>query len=555
MSDRTRSSARKLAAALVTGAVAICLVLGPAPARAQNQATIAAHPLRVSISTSGTWGYVRPYADVSVSSPAYVAVFEVEPDIGAVMLWPYQRGRSERVTRHVSLELAGPRQARYREIFRDHLIDRFLLASRIRPRAYYLVIASRRPMDLSRLESGRVFPYPRRSGTAYEVARSLVDAVVGGPRSEWDYDVTSILKGRDATLGLAFAGYTPYTTGPGYYDSRACTAAIQSGYFGDFFFPAYGQYAARLVGCPPVFYRNPYGWSWFAARPPERSAPDHVAEGPPGVMNTDSVRVGNPRPVNPPRVLPDAPTAAGRDEPVKVAGLNVGAPRPGDGTRVAPEPPTGGKAGPGVLPPVEISVPSHEKKNRQKDMDPEKVRQILDRLADATRTASLDPGTVARERQEFHRAGLSNPGRVSIDMVRQRVTTSKRLFTRLRDLGVPADQARHAATASGRAPVVSRRSGGVSVVGAHHHPGGGSAASGRPHAQARTAPARARSHPRPSPPRPAHGSHGSTSHVSPPRPSHVSPPRPSHVSPPRPSHSEPARPSRPAKGGGSGHGG
>lgn len=536
MSNRTRSSARKLAAALVTGAVAVCLAVGPAPASAQDQA--AAQPLRVNISTAATGGYVRPYADVSVSSAAYVAVFEVEPDIGAVMLWPDGSVRSQGLARgHVSVELAGPRQARYRQMFYDRLYRRFLMASQIRPRAYYVAIASRRPLDLSRLESGRIFSYPQSYGTGYDVARALVDAVVRGPRSDWDYDVTSLVKGGDRLVTLA--GYAPYTTP--YSFSALCTGAGQFGYF-----PAFGLYTP-WSDCGPTFYGNPYGFAWwwpFRNRPPVTNGPEHVADGTPGVVKTDSMRVGNPRPVTPPRVLPDAPTAAGRDQPVEVAGLNVGTPRPANGAGVAPEAPTAGRDGPKVLPPVKISVPGREKKQaRQKEMDPEKVRQVLHQLADATRTARIDPGVLARDRQEFRRAGLSDPGRVSIDMVRQRVATSERLFTRLRDLGVPADQALHAATASGRAPEIRLRSRGASLIGAPRsggvaaRPGGSGGASARSSGRSRSgsahATARARPAPHPAPRRPAHVSHSSSS---------------SHSRPARPS-----RPSKPEKGGGSGH--
>lgn len=384
---------RRILTAVAAGVVAACTALLPAPGAAQDRPATA-EPLRVRLSTVGTFGNVRPYAEVTTSEPAYVAVFEVEPDIGAVMLWPYTDGRSRFLTSgRGRVELWGTRPALYRREFRDHLRYRFQMASHVRPEAYLVAVASRRPLDLAHLEAGRIFRYAAGFGSGYEVARSLVDLVAVGPRPDWDYEVVSFVKGRDPSLSLALTRYGLYRSA---YRSP-CVAAGQLG-----FYTGLGLYSTPWIGCGPVFY-GPTSW-WYP------TGGDNLAMGPgqapgkgSGFARTDSMSVGHPQARDRPRVT-------------------AGDPVPADG--------------------------------RLKEMSPEQVRRILQEVADARTAAPVDPNVLVRRRRAFERAGVSDPSGVSLQMTAQGIAASKRLESRLRRMGLTAGQAREAASRPGAAPRV-----------------------------------------------------------------------------------------------------
>ncbi|HKK07448.1 MAG TPA: hypothetical protein VKA44_01035, partial [Gemmatimonadota bacterium] len=348
-------------------------------------------------------------------------------------------------------------------------------------------------LDLSHLQAGRIFRYSGGFASGYRVARSLVDLVVAGPRTEWDYDVVSFLKGRDPTLALAFGGYGLYRS-----DFAApCYTAGQLGFYGGL-----GLYSTPWIGCGPVFY-GPTTWWYPGGGTPVALGPGQQKPGEGSTfVRTDSMSVGFPRARDRDRVVSRDPGRA-----------NVHA----------------------------------------RDMNPEQVRQLLERLADARTPTAADPRVLVRERQGFRRVGVSDPSGVSLEMAAQGIEASKRLEGRLRHMGLSPERARQAAGSPGPAPRV-HFSGGHATLGGVHAPA--------PRARSGAA---APSHaPAPRRPAPSHGSaapqRSQPPHVS--RPSHVSPPARvrsrSHVSRPslpRASHPSPVHRSRPASSSGSGKGG
>lgn len=490
MNARSHSGVRSIARFLTATTVAAFLLLVPLRVHAQQHPPAVRTPLTVHLATVGTFGLVRPYADVVTSDPAYVAVFEVEPDVGAVMLWPYTNGRARFVeNRHVEVGLSGPPVTLYRQEFRDRLRSRFLLASHVRPEAYLVAIASRRPLQLSGLLGGRIYRYEGGFASAYTVARALVERVAPGPRADRDYDIITFLKGRDPTLALALGRYVPLDEA-GF--ASACIAAGQLGYY-----TGLGIYSTPWIDCGGAFNGYDYGWwqPWYwgptgnpvAYAPPygprRRSTP---------VMKTDSLRVGYPQ-------LRSHPEVTSKKTPAKAAAKKA-------------------------------SV-------KAANADPTRIRDLLERLADATTAAPVDPNIFVRDRQAFGLMGIGDPGKLASEVTDQGTAAGSRLERRLRQLGVPAHQARSAARTAGPAPRIEFR-------------GGRAAIGGTPSTSAPSRPEgtrRSRGVPTPS----------RSGHVS--RPARPAPRAPVRVWRPAVRHSAPVRPRRPASssshkgGGGPGH--
>lgn len=206
--------------ALLLGALLVCL---PAAAGAQEATPASDEPAsgehpsdapRVELSTVGTYSYHRPYARLELEEPAYVAVFEIEPGVGATLLYPHDPWPQNLHMAGVhSVDLTGPQVRAARQAMRNHLGYAFAHRSPVVPRNHLVVVASERPLRLDALMSGRVFEHLHGYSGHEEVARALLDRVTRGMRTAaWSSAGTSYWKFRDPGL-LAMGSGVPWLAG------------------------------------------------------------------------------------------------------------------------------------------------------------------------------------------------------------------------------------------------------------------------------------------------------------------------------------------------------
>lgn len=205
MSGRAQSPVSRVAAS-VTALAACCLALtNPVTAQEPEASEERAAP-QVRITTTGVYSSYQPRAEIHLSRAAHVAVFEVEPGVGALRMYPFSSDRSMRAEAgtHV-FRLNGVRAANLREQFLARLGHRLRTRVEDYPEAYLLAVASDRPLRFSELSSGRVFAYHGGgiggSGGVGSVVAALFDRLlpeVGA--GDWSYDLHSYSKTRDPGL-------------------------------------------------------------------------------------------------------------------------------------------------------------------------------------------------------------------------------------------------------------------------------------------------------------------------------------------------------------------
>lgn len=182
-----------LGVAALAAAALVGLLLAAAPAAAQP-----AGPLEVRLLTgSGGWG-APARAEIHLSAPAHLAVFEIRPGVGALMLWPPDRRRVGRLPagRHAlpldagrfgfpdrrRLPLPGhPAPGRLRHLFQPYL----------------LAVASREPLWLSRHFHGSLFQ-PRQvfPSVGTMVNAVLSDVLPHARRVGWSFDLVPAFPSR-----------------------------------------------------------------------------------------------------------------------------------------------------------------------------------------------------------------------------------------------------------------------------------------------------------------------------------------------------------------------
>lgn len=462
--SRRESVVRSIA--LVAGFLA-CMVLAPTSSL-QAQAEGAANPnwLRVRLATMGTQSFLAPYAHVVVSEPAYVAVFEIHPDVGALMLYPSAHADQGWVARSVSFNLSGLVLNQYRREFRRLNQARFLYASHARSRGYLVAIASRRPLDTSLLESGRILEASGAAAEPYDIVKELVSLIVPAqPASDWSYDVYGFYKNQEPALA--------YLLSPGYfvneralfgYPGSFCYSPglaftfglYPTAYLGSCGLTRYGWYA--MYGRP--FGYGGYAWWWTNGSNWDGWAWNYPPRGQPrtaGPVDTRGMTPGTPRYRNRPRVVddPGAPAvvgkvAEGREKPVQVT----------DPAGSSPGRVTDARQGrKGV---------TDAKKPGASSQDPadasERFREILDQLGDASSTAVIGPQTLIRNQAAFARLGLRTTPHLAYRMEAQAIAAQRRLESRLQSMGVSAREASAAAGQRGAAPRITRLIGGSAAV-------------------------------------------------------------------------------------------
>lgn len=532
--------------ALVAGALACVALTLPSSLHAQAEGAVNAKPLQVHLVATGTGSFLYPYAHVGVSEPAYVAVFEVHPDVGAVMLYPFTGTQRGRVARSVSFDLSDMVLDQYRQEFRQLTLPRFQYASQVRTRGYLVAIASRRPLDTSLLEAGRFLEASGGMAEPYDIVDQLVSLIVPAqPAGDWSYDIYGFFKDQNRALAyLMSPGYMMYERALLGYPNAFCYASPNLAYFSmfgsAFYGPCgltpYGWYSSYGAG---LGYGGWYGWGWgwgWGYRPGTPREQPRTA----GPVDTRGMTPGTPRQRDRARVVDDAPGSAvvagkvaeGRDRRVAVTGPSSS--KPVAGPVAEPRP---GRKG----------VTDAKKKTDASRQDPvdaaERFREILDQLGDARSTAAIGPATLIDNRAAFTRAGLRPTPHLAFQMEAQAIEAQRRLEHRLRSMGVPAREAAQTAGQSGAAPRIDYLGGGA------------------PRAVRSSAPRQTSGSSRPATagrPTSVHGaSRVQRAHVSrpaPPRPRPVSRPAP-RPAPRTPVHTAPREP-RPHQdhGGGGGHG-
>jgi len=172
-------------------AAALGLVLfgltGASPASGQEETAAAERPatedyrgggIAPTIETGSTVTHVQPRATVRINRPAYVAVFELKPGAGAVLLQPSNVDDPEmREAGSFSFRLNGRQISNHRKRFYRHLGHRAERAGSIRDWAYLVVIASPAPLRFETLRSKRVYEQ-RNSDNTEELIQALLAEVV-----------------------------------------------------------------------------------------------------------------------------------------------------------------------------------------------------------------------------------------------------------------------------------------------------------------------------------------------------------------------------------------
>ncbi len=454
--------------ALVAGGLVCTALALPSSLHAQAEGAAVSNRLRVRLAATGTRDFLATYAHVSVSEPAYVTVFEIHPDVGALMVYPVTNPRRQRLQRAVSFDLTDLVLDQYRREFRRLSFARFTYASRVRTRGYLVAIASRRPLNTSLLASGRILEYPGGAAEPYDIVDELVSLLVPAqPAGDWSYDIYGFFNDQEPALA--------YLMAPGYfyperslygYPGSFCYGSGFAFYFGLYPGAFYGRCGARAYDWfswygPGLAYGGwPWGWGyghgWGYGPSFPRGQPRTA-----GPVDTQGMTPGTPR---------------DRDRHIVVDG--------GPGSAVV-----AGRVAEGRH--QRKGVTDSGKKSSARSPDPvdaaERFREILDQLGDARSTEAIGPAFVVQNEAAFARAGLRATPLLGYRMRAQALEAQNRLEHRLQSMGVPAGQAMQAAGRAGGAPRIGfRGQAGATVIRRSAPPpasaGSGGAAAHRPSA-------------------------------------------------------------------------
>ena len=160
----------------------------------------------LDLAAEGTADAHQPVARLRLERPAFVAVFEVEPGVGATLLYPYGADDQTRLSEgEHAFRLNGLQQAFNRRTMLAHLGWAFTHRDPVVPYNHLLAVAADRPLQLDGLLSGRVFRHARAFAGTEEVTGALLAEVVGErPAGSWTLATTRYLKVRNEPLLFAF---------------------------------------------------------------------------------------------------------------------------------------------------------------------------------------------------------------------------------------------------------------------------------------------------------------------------------------------------------------
>lgn len=183
------------------------LLLLPAAASAQQDpvpAFDAPDGPEVSVQVEGVNFRAQPRATLTLTRQAHVGVFEVEPGVGATLLWPHRDRAAPVAGGSHGFRLNGPRMATYRSLMLTHLGRSFLFRSANQQEVHLVAVVSERPLRTDRLLSGRVFGHDDPGATAGEVVDALLSRVLADPlEAAWSYDRLSFPRFWDGQLAAA----------------------------------------------------------------------------------------------------------------------------------------------------------------------------------------------------------------------------------------------------------------------------------------------------------------------------------------------------------------
>lgn len=204
MGRHTAVPGRFLAATSLAAGLLLCT--GALPAQEHVPLAKAAAP-QVELAAEGTYASFRPVARVRIDRPGYLSLFEVEPGVGATMLYPDDPSDPKRFAAGThELRLNGLPTASRRRLMAWHLGWAFAHRPRLVPENHLVAVVSGEPLDVSELRSQRIFRYTERSAGAGEVTGALLASVTDGLEADdWSAARTSFDKWRDPSL-LARSG-------------------------------------------------------------------------------------------------------------------------------------------------------------------------------------------------------------------------------------------------------------------------------------------------------------------------------------------------------------
>lgn len=214
MSEPQRDVPDRASAALLFVALLACPLAAASAQQAAPAPVVPTDAGRVEMTTVGTYLYYRPQAHVRLERPSYVAVFEVEPGVGATLLYPADAWsqRLEPAGEH-GVDLTGHRARTARRAMIRHLASAFAHRPPVVPRNHLVVVASDRPLRLDGLLSGRIFEHDHGRAGVGEVTRALLAHVTRWKRpAAWDWAATSYWKFHDPSV-LAIGAGLPWLGG------------------------------------------------------------------------------------------------------------------------------------------------------------------------------------------------------------------------------------------------------------------------------------------------------------------------------------------------------
>lgn len=202
--SRATAATRSLEAFLVAGLLLGCPLAAHAQPASAGDAAFDGSWLELA--TEGTTDHFQPRATFRLDRAAYVAVFEVEPGVGATLLYPHGADRQVRLSEgEHGFRLNGVQQAFNRRMMLAHLSQAFTHRDPVVPYNHLVAVGSTRPLELDGLLSGRIFAYTRGFAGVEEVTGALLAEVLGERAAgEWTIARTSYLKFRSEPLLFAF---------------------------------------------------------------------------------------------------------------------------------------------------------------------------------------------------------------------------------------------------------------------------------------------------------------------------------------------------------------
>jgi hypothetical protein len=164
-------------------------------------------PLRVELTTRGVYSGISPRATVQLNRPAYVALFEIQPGVGATLLYPHDPDDQRRhATGGHTVRLDGLQMYLRRRLMYWHLGYRLPQAP-FDLRSHLVAVASEHPLDVERLRSDRIFRASYGADSPERVTTALLADVVSGVRgTDWSASRASFTKWLARSPTLAHLG-------------------------------------------------------------------------------------------------------------------------------------------------------------------------------------------------------------------------------------------------------------------------------------------------------------------------------------------------------------